>query len=122
MLSFFFKKANKLRTFSQLVALDIMMMSKANAQATGPASANNIQGLAANATSAMSAVQTAFIVLCGLVGLVMVANSLNNLYKASKDPSHQVKPLSGAIGLIIGGLLTAVATVTTLSKNSSLGA
>jgi hypothetical protein len=122
MLSLFSKKINKLRTFSQLVALDMIMTSNVQAQATAPTSANNIQGLAANATSAMSAVQTAFIVLCGLVGLIMVANSLNNLYKASKDPSHQVKPLSGAIGLIIGGLLTAVATVTTLSKNSSLGA
>ena len=122
MLSFISKNINKLRTFSQLVALDMILMSNAQAQATGPSAATNIQGLATNATSAMSSIQTAFTVLCGLVGLVMVANSLNNLYKASKDPSHQVKPMSGAIGLIIGGLLTAVATVTTLSKNSSLGA
>ncbi len=122
MLSFFSKKINKVYAFSQLVMLDMILVSKVQAQSAAPSAANNIQGLAANASNAMSSIQTAFTVLCGLAGLVMVANSLNNLYKASKDPSHQVKPMSGAIGLIIGGLLTAVAAVTTLSKNSSLGA
>jgi hypothetical protein len=51
----------------------------------------------------------------------MVANSLFNLYKASKDPAHQVKPMSGGIGLIVGGLLLAVGTVAGLSKNTLIG-
>ncbi|MFM2343848.1 MAG: hypothetical protein RLZZ210_456 [Pseudomonadota bacterium] len=121
MLSFVSKKINKLRTFGQLVALDMILASTANAQ-TAPTNATNIQGFIGNMTSAMGSIQTAIVALSGLVGLGLVANSLNNLYKASKDPSHQVKPMSGAIGLIIGGLLSAIATVVTLSKNSSLGA
>jgi hypothetical protein len=121
-----FKKINKVKIFFQLLALDFIIMSQANAtdnsslqQATGGSkSANDV---ITNINGTMNTIVNLITLFFGLVGLMMVANSLVNLYKASKDSSHQTKPLSGGIGLVIGGLLLAVGTVAGISKNTLVG-
>lgn len=87
----------------------------------GPVNAQNFQQVAGNVTSSLNTFSTLATTFAAVAGLVLVANSLFNLYKASKDPSHQVKPMSGIIGLVIGGLLVAVGTVVSISKTSVVG-
>ncbi len=113
------KNINKLRTFGQLMVLDLLLASHAQAQLTDTIkTTDNFDTIASNASKTMNTAVGVITLFFGLVGLFMVANSLFNLYKSSKDPSHQVKPMSGGIGLIIGGLLLAVGTVAGLSRNT----
>jgi cytochrome bd-type quinol oxidase subunit 1 len=59
---------------------------------------------------------TLLIQLFTLGGFVLVAISLYQIYKASKD--EREKPTSAIVGLIVGGLLAAVGTVLWAMKNS----
>ncbi|EKN4699727.1 hypothetical protein JE939_002899 [Yersinia ruckeri] len=56
--------------------------------------------------------------LCVVAGACLVAISLASLYKASKE--EREKPTSAIVGLIIGGLLTAVPVILWISSNSLL--
>ncbi len=97
-----------------IACLSAGMHTQAQAQSSG----QNFSKVAENMTTTMTTMTNLATRFCGLVGLIMVGNSLFNLYKASKDPSHQVKPASGVIGLVIGGLLLAVGTVAEISTNT----
>jgi cytochrome bd-type quinol oxidase subunit 1 len=59
---------------------------------------------------------TLLIQLFTLGGFVLVAISLYQIYKASKD--EREKPTSAIVGLMVGGLLAAVGTVLWAMKNS----
>jgi len=117
------KSMNKLCTLGQLIVLDLMIVTSVKAQGLTEVTKTDttFDNVADNAAKTMNTAVGLITLFFGLVGLFMVANSLFNLYKASKDPSHQVKPMSGGIGLIIGGLLLAVGTVAGLSKNTLIG-
>lgn len=91
------------------------------AQSNGTNTTQSFEDVAENAQGAITTATTLAIAFFALVGLIMVANSLINLYKASKDPSHQVKPMAGGVGLIIGGTLLAVGTVVGMSRNTFIG-
>ncbi len=116
MLKFISKHAKKAVLAAELCAVNVFLASNAMAQTA----TTDIAGVASKATAAFSSVTTVATTLCALVGLIMIGNSLNNLYKSSKDPSHQVKPMAGIVGLIIGGLLTSVALVVTVMSNSTV--
>jgi TRAP-type mannitol/chloroaromatic compound transport system permease large subunit len=85
-------------------------------------STNNFDAMATKASGAIDTSVNLAVAFFGIAGLFLVGNSLLNLYKSSKDPSHQVKPMSGVIGLIIGGLLLAVGVVAASMRNSIVGA
>jgi hypothetical protein len=84
--------------------------------------ANNFNDVSANINSGLSTFKSLAIGFAAVAGTVLIATSLFNLYKASKDPSHQVKPMAGVVGLVIGGLLVAVSAVVGISSNSVVGA
>lgn len=52
-------------------------------------------------------------------GFVVVAVSLYQLYKASKD--EREKPMSAIVGLFIGGAMAAVGTIMWIMKNTVIG-
>jgi sulfite exporter TauE/SafE len=112
MFKFISKHSKKALLAVELCAVNALLAKNAIAQET------TITGVASRAESMMGSVTIVATALCTLVGLIMIGNSLNNLYKASKDPSHQVKPMAGIIGLIIGGFLAAIGAVLTIMSNS----
>jgi hypothetical protein len=83
--------------------------------------AKNFNDVSANINSGLTTFKSLAIGFAAVAGTVLIANSLFNLYKASKDPSHQVKPIAGIVGLVIGGLLVAVSAVVGISSNSVVG-
>ncbi|CND60620.1 hypothetical protein ACQIBV_003758 [Yersinia enterocolitica] len=56
--------------------------------------------------------------LCVIVGACLVGISLTTLYKAAKD--EREKPMSAIVGLIVGGLFTAIPVILWISSNSLL--
>jgi hypothetical protein len=113
MFKFISKHSKKALLAVELCAVNALLVSNTALAVT------DISGIATKANTAMNAVKTSATLLCGVVGLIMVGNSLNNLYKASKDPSHQVKPMAGIVGLIMGGLLASVAVVVAVMQTSA---
>lgn len=57
--------------------------------------------------------------LVSIGGFVVVALSLFQIYKASKD--EREKPMSAIVGLFVGGLMAAVGTVMWIMKNTIVG-
>lgn len=57
--------------------------------------------------------------LCALGGFVVVALSLYQLWRASKD--EREKPLSAVVGLFIGGAMAGVGTIMWIMKNTVTG-
>lgn len=72
--------------------------------------ANNVDRFAGNTYNSMTTVAT-------LVGVFLVAISLWNLYKASKEDRES--PKHAIVGLIIGGLMTVIGLVTAFSANTT---
>jgi len=74
------------------------------------------------ATNIDNTVQTGASLLIQIVsvgGFVVVALSLFQIYKASKD--EREKPMSAVVGLFVGGLMAAVGSVMWIMKNTLLG-
>ena len=72
-------------------------------------SLSNTDRLFGNAYNTMTTAAT-------FLGVLLVAISLWQLYKASKE--ERESPKSAVVGLIVGGLLTAVGLVTAFSRNT----
>jgi hypothetical protein len=99
------------------------------ATGTGPSenlTSNNEAGqktfgtVAANLDSASQTMAGLLIQFVSVGGFVVVAVSLYQLYKASKD--EREKPMSAIVGLFIGGAMAAVGTIMWIMRNTVLGA
>lgn len=74
--------------------------------------AQNVDRLAGNTYNTINTIAI-------LLGVFLVAISLWGFYKSSKD--ERETPKSAIVGLIIGGMMTAVGIVTAMSANTTTG-
>lgn len=75
--------------------------------------------IAANIDDTAQTGASLLIQLVSIGGFVVVALSLFQIYKASKD--EREKPMSAIVGLFVGGLMAAVGTVMWIMKNTLIG-
>jgi len=85
-------------------------------QGAGSTSFNTIAG---NIDDAAQTGAALLIQLVSIGGFVVVALSLYQLYKASKDEREQ--PTSAFVGLFIGGAMAAVGTIMWMMRNTIVG-
>ncbi len=113
---------------SNMALMALMGMSisgGAMAQLTGTDLTTNTAGtkkfsdVATNLDTASKAGASLIIQLVSVGGFVVVAISLYQLWKASKD--EREKPMSAIVGLFIGGAMAAVATIMWIMKNTVVG-
>lgn len=79
----------------------------------------NFTTIAENIDDAAQTGAALLIQLVAIGGFVVVAFSLYQLYKASKD--EREKPTSAIVGLFIGGAMAAVSTIMYMMRNTIVG-
>jgi len=99
---------------SSAMALDGKDWTKDNSAGT-----KNIATVAGNLDTASQSIAGLLIQFVSVGGFVVVAISLYQLYKASKD--EREKPMSAIVGLFIGGAMAAVGTIMWIMKNTVIG-
>lgn len=112
-----------------LLALSVMLVARpALAAAAGltpqdlttdQAAGKKFDAVANNINTASTTGAALLIQLVSVGGFVVVAVSLYQLYKASKD--EREKPLSAIVGLFIGGAMAAVGTIMWVMRNTVVG-
>jgi len=86
---------------------------------TDTSGGKNFDNIADNIDGAAQTGAALFIQIVTIVGFVVVAGSLWQLYKASKD--EREKPTSAIVGLFIGGAMAAVGSIMWIMKNTITG-
>ncbi len=84
------------------------------------ANGKNLNTVAGNLDSSAQTMATFILSLVTIGGFVVVAISLYQMYKASKD--EREKPMSAIVGLFIGGAMAAVGTIMWIMRNTIVGA
>lgn len=79
----------------------------------------NFSDIAGNIDNAAQVGAALIIQLVTIGGFIVVALSLYQLYKASKD--EREKPTSAVVGLVIGGAMAGVGTIMWMMKNTITG-
>lgn len=80
----------------------------------------NLTTVTGNIDTAAQNLATLIISIVTIGGFVVVAISLYQMYKASKD--EREKPVSAIVGLFIGGAMAAVGTIMWIMRNTIVGA
>lgn len=83
------------------------------------AGTKKVADVAGNLDTASQSIAALLIQFVTVGGFVVVAISLYQLYKASKD--EREKPMSAVVGLFIGGAMAAVGTIMWIMKNTVIG-
>lgn len=83
------------------------------------AGTKTIGSVANNLDTASQSIAGLLLQFVSVGGFVVVAISLYQLYKASKD--EREKPMSAIVGLFIGGAMAAVGTIMWIMKNTVIG-
>lgn len=83
------------------------------------AGTKKVTDVANNLDTASQSIAALLIQFVTVGGFVVVAISLYQLYKASKD--EREKPMSAVVGLFIGGAMAAVGTIMWIMKNTVIG-
>lgn len=78
-----------------------------------------LQDVAANVDDAAQTGASLFIQIVSILGFVVVALSLWQLYKASKEDRES--PMPAIVGLFIGGAMAAVGTIMWIMKSTVVG-
>lgn len=86
---------------------------------TNTAGTKNFGTVAGNLDTASQMGASLLIQLVSVGGFVVVALSLFQLWKASKD--EREKPMSAIVGLFIGGAMAAVGTIMWIMRNTVIG-
>lgn len=84
------------------------------------ANGKNLNTVAGNLDSSAQTMATLIISFVTIGGFVVVAISLYQMYKASKD--EREKPMSAIVGLFIGGAMAGVGTIMWIMRNTIIGA
>lgn len=81
---------------------------------------DKFQDVAGNIADSSEYALAVIIMIVTIIGFVVVSGSLYTLYKASKD--EREKPLSGFVGLFVGGAMAGTGTILLIMKNTVIGA
>lgn len=114
-----------IKLYCAMIALSTIMVAKPAFALNGTdldkqgATGKDFKTVAENIDGASRTMATVLIQLVSVGGFVVVAISLYQLYKASKD--EREKPTSAIVGLFIGGAMAAVGTIMWIMRNTVIG-
>jgi RsiW-degrading membrane proteinase PrsW (M82 family) len=122
--------ASWLKAYAAFVTLSMLLVTGYAHAGTGGAgnsvdltdtgtSTKKFSDVASNLDGASKTMAGLLIQFVSVGGFVVVAVSLYQLYKASKD--EREKPMSAIVGLFIGGAMAAVGTIMWIMRNTVVG-